>query len=162
KLPPGLVASFRSTLEELHEANLLVHVVDGSSSQIKEQYMVTENILKELKVIDTPRLTVLNKMDLIKTHGDINWIKVSIPGAVSVSAFNVQDMLKLRNLVLDYFKSTLELWEILLPYAESRLEAKLYEQASIENKRHLEHGTFYRLKIDANMARQLNLQKFRI
>ncbi len=63
KLPPTIVTAFRATLEELEEANLLLHVVDLASPTATEQCQVVENILKDLHVDDKPRITALNKID---------------------------------------------------------------------------------------------------
>jgi len=65
KLPPTLVAAFRATLEELTEAHLLVHVVDATSHNAAEQYRTVEDILADLNVADRPRITALNKIDLV-------------------------------------------------------------------------------------------------
>ncbi len=67
KLPTHLVKAFRSTLEEAREADLLLHVVDYSSSHYKEMMRTTENTLKELE-IDQPLLSVYNKMDRVETR----------------------------------------------------------------------------------------------
>ena len=64
KLPPAVVAAFRATLEELQEADLLLHVVDITQPKAAEQADVVENILEELGVADKPKLLVVNKMDL--------------------------------------------------------------------------------------------------
>jgi GTPase len=63
KLPPTIVSAFRATLEELTEANLLLHIVDVSSPEAPEQCQTVENILKELKLKDKKKITVLNKID---------------------------------------------------------------------------------------------------
>jgi GTPase len=63
KLPPTIVSAFRATLEELTEANLLLHVVDVSSPEAPEQCQTVENILVELKLKDKKKITVLNKID---------------------------------------------------------------------------------------------------
>lgn len=63
KLPPTIVSAFRATLEELSEANLLLHVVDVSSPEAAEQFQTVENILTELKLKDKKKITVLNKID---------------------------------------------------------------------------------------------------
>ena len=63
KLPPDIVHAFRATLEELTEANLLLHVVDISSPDAAEQCRTVEEILKELDLQEKPRITVLNKID---------------------------------------------------------------------------------------------------
>jgi GTP-binding protein HflX len=163
RLPPSLVASFRSTLEELEEADLLVHVVDVSSHQAREELEVTEKVLQELKVGDKPRITVLNKVDRL---GDSvaarNRAKLVCPGAVTVSALNHDDVKRLRDLILDHFRKGLEVWEILVPYSESKLESQLYAHGSVELNRHMEKGTFYRLRIEEGWARKLELEKFRI
>lgn len=162
RLPPSLVASFRSTLEELREADLLVHVVDASSPQAREQFKVTEEVLEELEVGGTPRLTVLNKSDLIKDGGMRNWSRIVAPGAIVVSALNPDDMVRLRNAILQHFHHKLELWEVLVPYSESRLESQLYAHGSVELKRHLEKGTFYRVRIEEGWAHKLGLDKYRL
>lgn len=65
KLPPTVVAAFRATLEELEEANLLLHVVDITHPNATEQYQTVEDTLTELELSDKPRLTLLNKIDLV-------------------------------------------------------------------------------------------------
>jgi GTP-binding protein HflX len=64
KLPPTLIDAFRATLEELNEADLLLHVVDVSSGDAAGQYQTVEGILGEIGLAGKPRLTVLNKIDL--------------------------------------------------------------------------------------------------
>ena len=86
RLPPSLVASFRSTLEELKDADLLLHVVDASHPQAKEQWEVTEKVLEELEVHDKPRITVLNKMDQVDSPGVRNQVRLIAPGSIAVSA----------------------------------------------------------------------------
>ena len=63
KLPTGLISAFRATLEELHEADLLIHVVDFSSPTAADQCQTVEEILAQLEIEVKPRLTVLNKID---------------------------------------------------------------------------------------------------
>jgi len=68
KLPPTIITAFRATLEELAEASILLHVVDLASHNAAEQCQAVEDILKELAVAAKPRLTVLNKIDLLLDH----------------------------------------------------------------------------------------------
>ncbi|MFC1991438.1 GTPase HflX [Chloroflexota bacterium] len=69
KLPPAIIKSFRATLEELSEASLLVHVVDFSSPDAAEQCQTVEDILADLDLTDKPRITALNKIDLMLDRG---------------------------------------------------------------------------------------------
>jgi GTP-binding protein HflX len=64
KLPHGFVDAFKSTLEEVRSADLLLHVVDGGAPRAAEQMSVVDQVLRELEVDDKPRITVFNKMDL--------------------------------------------------------------------------------------------------
>jgi GTP-binding protein HflX len=68
KLPPTIITAFRATLEELSEASILLHIVDLASHNAAEQCQVVEDILNELAVATKPRLTVLNKIDLLLDH----------------------------------------------------------------------------------------------
>ncbi len=94
KLPHALVAAFRATLEELSEADLLLHVVDISHRNAAEHILVVEDTLKELKMQDKPILLVLNKMDLamngddsdVATTPDLSALGESAEGGVMISA----------------------------------------------------------------------------
>jgi len=71
KLPPTIVSAFRATLEELEDANLLLNIVDFSSSMAAEESQTVEDILGDLNLLDRPRITVLNKIDrLLDTSKD--------------------------------------------------------------------------------------------
>jgi GTP-binding protein HflX len=162
QLPPSLVASFRSTLEELQQADLLIHVVDGSHPQAREQLKVTEKVLEDLGVMDKPRITVLNKMDQAIAGGERNQIRLIAPRALLISALNADDVARLRASIMDHFHQKMELWEILLPYDQSKMESQLYAHGTIEVKRHMEKGTFFRVRIDASWAKKLQLEKFKL
>lgn len=69
KLPPTIINAFRATLEELDEASILLHVVDLTSHNAPEQCQTVEDILADLKLTDKPRITVLNKIDLLLENG---------------------------------------------------------------------------------------------
>jgi len=72
KLPPAIVTAFRATLEELAEASLLVHVVDLASEDASMQCQTVEDILADLKLMDKPRVTALNKIDRLLS-GERDW-----------------------------------------------------------------------------------------
>jgi GTP-binding protein HflX len=161
-LPTTLVASFRSTLEELHQADLLLHVVDGSSPRAREELEVTEGVLKELGVASKPRLTILNKADLAQDQGSKIRAKLAAPGAVLVSAFSESDVTQLRSMILKHFTQGMDLLDVMIPYGESKLEAQLHAHSSVETKRHMEKGTFYRIRIEDSWAKKLRLDKYKL
>ena len=94
KLPHGFVDAFKSTLEEVQRADLLLHVVDAGNPQAAEQMQVVEQVLQELDAAGTPRITVFNKVDLLergqrRPAGDGNGCAISartgdgIPGLLA-------------------------------------------------------------------------------
>ena len=161
-LPPSLVASFRSTLEELEQADLLLHVVDGGHPRAREQLEVTEQVLRDRELGDKPRMTVLNKFDQVKGPLERNRAKLVAPGAMMISAFNPDDVVRFRDSILEHFRQNMEVWEILVPYAEGKVESMLYSYGSVEINRHMEKGTFYRLRIEKGWAQKLGLGRFRL
>jgi GTPase len=111
KLPTSIVAAFRATLEELQEADLLLHVVDITHRDAAEQYDTVEKILKELKTEDTPRITVLNKIDLaIKDYKDLDQVSSNIDfrrggQVIAVSARKGWGLEELLQLIVEMTKS---------------------------------------------------------
>lgn len=159
-LPPALVASFRSTLEEVCEADLLVHVVDASHPQAFQQFRVTEQVLKELGVGDVSRLVVLNKIDRLSSLSEQNQVRLLFPQSLAVSAHRLEDVKRLRDAIVHHFHKQLPLWKLFLPYAESRLEAQLHQHGAVELKKHLEKGTLYHVRMEASWVGRLELKKY--
>ena len=85
KLPHALVAAFRATLEEVTEADLLLHVVDASAEDMEEREAAVESVLREIGAADHPRVQVLNKIDLVPPARAAG-LKAARPDAVLVSA----------------------------------------------------------------------------
>jgi GTP-binding protein HflX len=86
KLPPQLVAAFKATLEELAEADLLLHVVDGSHPRIEEQRKAVERLLDELDLGERPAILVLNKLDRVDEPNGLRRLVEETGAAVSISA----------------------------------------------------------------------------
>ncbi len=86
KLPHELVAAFRATLEELGEADVLLHVVDASQPALDEHLEAVEALLDELQVRERPTILVLNKMDRVESDKSLEHLMVSRPRVVAVSA----------------------------------------------------------------------------
>lgn len=85
-LPHQLVAAFHATLEEIQEADLLIHVVDASHPEAARQIRVVEEVLEELAADHQPVLPVLNKIDLVQDEKVLAALKEQLPGAITISA----------------------------------------------------------------------------
>ena len=86
RLPHGLIASFRATLEEARNANLLLHIVDASGAVVDAEMRAVEEVLLELGIADTDQLVVFNKMDLVRDRAEIGGLLARHPGSVAISA----------------------------------------------------------------------------
>ena len=70
-------------------------------------------------------------------------------------------MKKLRDQIVAHFRGGLEVFEIVVPYSQSKLESQLYAHGAVETTRHLEKGTFFRVRVDTGWAQKLGLAKFK-
>ncbi|HAJ80463.1 MAG TPA: GTPase HflX, partial [Fibrobacteres bacterium] len=99
--PHHLVASFKSTLEVVSEADMLLIVMDGSSDWAEHQLQTVNEVLKDLATAKAPRLLVFNKMDRVSDPFERKRLSVAFPHAVFVSAFNDTEMLMLKKHIAD-------------------------------------------------------------
>lgn len=159
-IPTNLIASFRSTLEEIQEADLIVHVVDASSSQAREQYETTCEVLKDLKCDEKEKLVVMNKADLLDTPAKLNQARIAIPGSVRLSALDPVAVIKLRTQILDHFKTKMETWDLVIPYTEGKLQSQIAEFGTVSQTRYLEKGTFIQVRLDSSIARKLGVKRY--
>jgi GTP-binding protein HflX len=130
KLPHHLVESFKSTLDEVREADILLHVVDISHSQYEEQLSVVNKTLEELKSLDKPTLTIFNKMDLYEERTFDDWLEPSTKkeilddlyerwqrethgNAVFVAAIEKRNLDQLRKTILEKVR---QIYRIRYPY----------------------------------------------
>lgn len=107
KLPHGLVESFKSTLDEVLEADLLLHIVDVSHRNFRLQMETTEQVLREIGAGDIPVLLVFNKMDLVEDPLLPKILKAAYRTGLFVSAQSDDDMAKLRRHVFHFFEENL-------------------------------------------------------
>ncbi len=161
RIPANLIASFRSTLEELDDADLFLHIVDGSSKNAKEEFKTTIQTIESLGLSDKERITVVNKCDAIE-KSEINRARLIHPGAHLISAFDPIAVEKLRAAVLKHFRSKMDCWEVVIPYQESKVDAQLHQYGYIEKKEYIEKGTFYRVRIHKSWAQRIGLDHYRL
>jgi len=123
-LPHGLVASFKSTLDEALEASLLVHVVDASDAGFERQIAVTEEVLDEIGAEGVPRLLVFNKID---KGGEEAALRAKHPDCVVMSAKREGDVAGLREAIVAFFQRDLVEAELFLPVGAETARADLRE-----------------------------------
>jgi GTP-binding protein HflX len=142
-LPHGLVASFKSTLDEALEATLLAHVVDASDPGFERQLAVTEEVLDEIGAQAVPRLLVFNKID---RGGDAAALRAKYPGCIVMSARREGDVAKLREAIVAFFQRHLVEAEIFLPWSAQKLRGEIFANCEVLEERAEGEGAFLRVR----------------
>ncbi len=127
KLPHHLVASFKSTLEEITEADILLHIVDLSSPFFEDQIHVVQEALEDLGAGETPTLMVFNKIDILPDRSMIPTLAEKYPNRVFISATRGMNILGLKNEVAKLLEKEFTIEEIIIPNSRQRLIAQLYD-----------------------------------
>ena len=125
KLPHGLVAAFRATLEEVAEADLLLHVIDASAEDHAQREAAVTRVLEEIDASERPRIAVFNKCDRLPA-GRVSALLASAPGAVAVSASDGQGLPDLRQAIAERLSLSLRRVRVQLAASDARAIAALY------------------------------------
>ena len=142
-LPHGLVASFKSTLDESLEASLLAHVVDASDPGFERQLAVTEEVLDEIGAKDVPRLLVFNKID---RGGEESMLRAKYPGCIVMSARREGDIARLREAIVAFFERDLVEAELFLPWSANKLRGEIFATCKVLEERADAEGVFLRVR----------------
>jgi GTP-binding protein HflX len=134
KLPHHLVATFRSTMEETIEADILLHVVDVSHPQFEEQMGSVQEVLRELGIHDKPTLIVFNKVDLLHDNRFIPLLKSRFPRVVFTSAVKGIGLTILKHEILKIIDEEQIENEIQIPANETKKIAVIHEWAHVLSK----------------------------
>ncbi len=140
KLPTTLVAAFRATLEEIAEADLLVHMVDITHPEAQAQVRAVHDTLIEIEADNIPILTALNKIDRLSDPEKARAALANYPNSVAVSALTGDGVGDLLSLVNENLYETYSYLTVFLPYSEGSLIALFHEQGQIERVDHETEG----------------------
>ena len=151
KLPHNLVASFKSTLKEVLEADLILMVLDMSSPQVKHHVKTIEDVLKELGADGIPALHVLNKVDLISDGNMIEKLQRAFPGSVTISAHRHLRLSELKSGSLEKMEENYQTVDLEFPYEQGKTIAQAQEGAQVLERAYEENGV--KLKIRGSRSR---------
>ncbi|WP_319201743.1 GTPase [uncultured Ilyobacter sp.] len=155
KLPHDLVESFKSTLEEVEEASLLLYVVDISREDYKHQLKVTRNVVEELNVKDTPYLVVFNKIDKLSSEelektGDIFEKSVYIS---AIEGEGIGELLK--EIEKEIFKTSKEV-TLLIPFSRGDISSYILASTRVMQQEYTEEGL-----LETAFLKPEDLEKYR-
>jgi GTP-binding protein HflX len=154
-LPHQLVEAFRSTLEEVGQADLLVHVVDGSDGMPEKQVTAVREVLAEInEKNDTPmprELLVVNKIDALGDVG-LAHLRHLFPDASFVSAHSGLGIEELRVRIAELMPRPEVVVEALVPYARGEVVARVHRDGEVLSEKHTEAGTLLSARVRPDLA----------
>ncbi|HCJ66704.1 MAG TPA: GTPase HflX, partial [Elusimicrobia bacterium] len=153
KLPHHLVTAFRATLEETKEADLLIHLIDPTHRQWKQQINVVNNVLKELGISSKPQIMVYNKIDLLKTNDylRLGW-RDKIILISALTGEGVEELLKEIN---KFFEKKLISLEVSIPYNKSKIISQIRLNSVILKEKYEDLAIYLKLKTSWSTANKL-------
>lgn len=140
RLPHQLIAAFRSTLEVVTEADLLVHVIDVSHELYKEQAAAVHEVLKEIGAETKPVITVYNKIDKLPPDSKLTDRLALEEDTVCISAAKKLNLETLQQMIETHLKSKAVEVTLCIPYAETAKAAQLHETANVLEQEYTENG----------------------
>lgn len=153
KLPTQLVAAFRATLEEINDADLLLHILDITHPNALLQSRVVEDTLKELGAIDMPVLVALNKVDRLNSSDQVQHMMREFPNSLAISAregIGLEEMLGRIEAILSENLVRIKAW---IPYREGELVSLFYRRGLVEREEHDLEGTTLEGRLPARFVK---------
>jgi GTP-binding protein HflX len=136
KLPHGLVEAFKATLEEVVQADLLLHVVDVSHPQAEEQIAAVNSVLNEIGACEKSTIMVFNKVDKLENSGALNHLREKFPHAVEISAKTGEGISHLLAELGTQLKPKREFLELKIPHERSEIIARLHKVGQVVERRY--------------------------
>ncbi|WP_153117886.1 GTPase HflX [Rhodocyclus tenuis] len=152
-LPHGLVASFKSTLDEALDAGLLLHVIDASDPGFQRQLEVTDTVLAEIDADALPRLRIFNKIDHVGDAAAQAEREAALleqyPGCVVMSARRPDDVARLHQRIVTFFQQDLVEAELFLPWTAQQLRGAIYASCQVIDERAEPDGAHFHVRGEA-------------
>lgn len=150
KLPTTLVEAFKSTLDEIRGADLVLHVVDASSDEYDKQMRAVEDTLEQIGAHGIPRILVFNKVDLVDAATRLA-LTSRFPGAVPVSAETGEGVDELIDAIARAATASETLMEVMVPFSRGDLASLAHSRCTVLAESYDERGTIMTLRVPSEM-----------
>ena len=154
-LPHHLIEAFKATLEEVTEADLLIHVLDVSRPRVYEYNRAVHRVLKELGADKKPMITALNKIDLLDDRTWLEKLKSDFNNPIPISAKFEQNLEALSRELEKYFRGRMISLQLLLPHRRMDLVDLFYRQGKVEEIKYLQRGIKIKVILPKILAQKL-------
>lgn len=155
-LPHQLVEAFRSTIEEISQSDLVVHVVDASHPDPASQIQTVRDVLREVEATDIKELVVFNKCDLIDETEKLA-LRGMEPGCLLVSATTGEGMAELLQSIERLLPKPELFMKVLVPYSRGDLVSRIHSEGKVSKLEHRENGTYIETLVKPGLASELEV-----
>ena len=161
-LPHGLVASFKSTLDEALEASLLVHVIDAAEPGFERRLAVTEEVLDDIGARAVPRILVFNKIDRVGDEAAQrereSALRAQYAGCIVMSARREVDIANLHAAIVAFFQRSLVEAELFVPWSAQQLRGEIFSSCEVLEDRAESEGSLFRIRGEPQIVDRLRAQ----
>ncbi|WP_408955358.1 GTPase HflX [Natroniella sp. ANB-PHB2] len=159
KLPHQLVAAFQATLEEVQQADLLLHVVDSSQAQLKERMATVHQVLEELGVLNKEIVTIFNKSDLV-ADDYLELLRQDYPSSVAISALTGEGKDRLLERISEVIARDMVTVDLEFPYEAGKWIDQLHQNGQVLEENYVAN----KIKVTANISKRLaqRLQDYQV
>jgi len=153
-LPHHLVEAFRSTMEEVGESDLILHVVDGSHPNPEEQLLAVREVIRDVGAVDVPEIVVINKADAADPLTLQRLMRIE-KRSIAVSARTGQGIAELLALIDNELPRPSVEIEALVPYTLGKLVARAHSEGEVISEEHTPEGTLLKVRVHEELAADL-------
>lgn len=158
-LPHHLIEAFKATLEEVTEADLLVHVLDISHPKVHEHNKAVFKVLEELGASDKPLITALNKIDLVDDASWLERLAQDFINPLPISAKHNRNLDKLLQKIQGNFAEQLTVLDLVIPHTRMDLVDLFYRQGKVHEITYRQKGIYLRVTLPKLIAARLHLDR---
>ncbi|MBC8323768.1 MAG: GTPase HflX [Candidatus Marinimicrobia bacterium] len=155
KLPHDLVASFRSTLKEVVDADLLLVVLDASSPHVSDHFKTINNVLDEIDAGEKRSLIVLNKIDLVEDIKILNQLKQAFPEAVMISALDKLRLDELLKSVESIMNEDFQTVDVDIPFTNGKIISEIQNDMDVLDREYYDEGVRMTIKGPSSKIQQI-------
>ena len=161
-LPHGLVVSFKSTLDEVLDASLLLHIIDAGDPEFERQLAVTDDVLKEIGANAVPCIRIFNKIDQVGNEAmqadREKFLREKYSDCIVMSAYRPNETIKLHQTIITFFQKNLLEVELFLPWSAQQLRGKIYANCQVIKEYSNNEGAFFLVRGEFSTVNKLREQ----
>ena len=155
ELPHHLVESFKATLEEVVNADLLLHLIDGSHPKAREMEKAAFSVLRQLQADEKPMITVLNKIDKIDKN-EVERLAKAFRDAVPISALKKENIVNLIDRLVLHLAKVVKTYTIVVPQDKARLINRIYENGHVTKREYRGDKVYLEAQLPASLYAKIN------